>query len=71
MQGYISTDVDTSGQIAYLAKLITEGSIDVEGMTVPVQGSYVDYRDPVYGLVLDVNLDTNKRKIEEFIGASQ
>lgn len=70
MQGYISTDVDTSGQIAYLAKLISEGSIDVEGMTVPVQGSYVDYRDPKYGLVLDINVDTNKRKIEEFIGTS-
>lgn len=71
MQGYVSTDLQTSEQIGYLVKLITEGSLDVEGMTVPVEGSYVDYRDPTYGLVLDVNVDTNTRKIKEFIGASE
>lgn len=70
MQGYVSTDLQTSEQIGYLVKLITEGSLDVEGMTVPVEGSYVDYRDPTYGLVLDINVDTNTRKIKEFIGAS-
>lgn len=71
MQGYVSTDVDSAGQIAYLAKLVSGGTLDVEGMTVPMKGTYTDYRHPKYGWVLDLDLEANKEAIEEFLGTSQ
>lgn len=70
MQGYINTDVDTAGQIAYLAKLLSGGALEVEGMTVPVQGTYSDYRDYKYGLVLDIDVEQNAQAIHDFIGTS-
>ncbi len=67
LQGYISTDLTTSEEINTVISIATGGKVEIEKMTIPVEGtySYADYSHA--GSVIIIDKELNKQALHEFI----
>ncbi|MCM3387807.1 LCP family protein [Ureibacillus chungkukjangi] len=66
-QGYITTDLSTAQEIKTVLSLAVGGKVDIEKMTIPVEGSY-DYQSyPHAGEVIEIDIEKNKQEIHSFL----
>lgn len=66
-QGYIQTDISMMKQIELAARLAVGGGGEVERLTIPVDNSYRFNSYPHAGSVIELDLETNKRALSEFL----
>ena len=66
-QGYITTDLTTSEEIKTVLALAVGGKVDIEKMTIPVEGSYTYQSYRHAGDVIEIDVDMNKRQLQNFL----
>ncbi|MER2000762.1 MAG: LCP family protein [Lysinibacillus sp.] len=65
-QGYITTDISSTEQLSTVLRVATSG-IDVEKLTIPEQGMYVDNTYSGVGDVLEINRDKTVQSLHQFL----
>lgn len=66
-QGYVQTDMPLVDQIKLATQLGTGGSGEIERLTIPVEGGYSYANYPQAGSVLELDIEQNRRALEEFL----
>lgn len=67
LHGYVSTDLTTTEEINTIISIALKGKVDIEKMTIPVEGSY-RYNDYQHaGSVIEIDKELNKQNLHEFI----
>ncbi|WP_211654252.1 LCP family protein [Planococcus alpniumensis] len=66
-QGYVQTDMPLVDQIKLATQLGTGGSGEIERLTIPVEGGYSYANYPQAGSVLEIDIQQNRRALEEFL----
>lgn len=66
-QGYITTDLTNKDQLATVLKAVAGGSVNIEKMTIPAEGTYKfsNYRHA--GEVIEINVSENSKILHDFI----
>lgn len=66
-QGYITTDLTNKDQLATVLKAVAGGSVNIEKMTIPTEGTYKfsNYRHA--GEVIEIDVSKNSQLLHEFI----
>ncbi|KGR76933.1 LCP family protein [Ureibacillus sinduriensis] len=66
-QGYITTDLTTSEEIKSVLSLALGGKVEIEKLTIPVEGSY-DYQSYSHaGEVIEIDVDANRQYLHDFL----
>lgn len=65
--GYIETDYTKSDKTKRLIEAITSGNMEIEKLTIPVEGSYSFKSYSHAGSVIEINVDKNKHAISDFL----
>ncbi|MFC4411267.1 LCP family protein [Chungangia koreensis] len=68
VNGYIQTDLTTGEEIRKVIEIMAGGGLEIDKMTVPVEGSYSFASYSHAGSVIELDLDQNKQAISKFIG---
>jgi len=68
VNGYIQTDLTTSEEIRRVVDIMAGGGLEIDKMTVPIEGSYSFEKYDHAGSVIELDLDENKQAISKFIG---
>lgn len=63
----IETDLSAKEELARLFSLLRTGGVELETMTVPVEGSYSFANYSHAGSVIDLNLERNRSAIQSFL----
>ena len=66
-QGYITTDLTSKDQLATVLKAVSGGSVNIEKMTIPAEGTYSNGRYQHAGSVLEIDLEKNKQLLHQFL----
>ncbi|MDN4492649.1 LCP family protein [Ureibacillus aquaedulcis] len=66
-QGYITTDLATSEEIKTVLSLAVGGKVEIQKMTIPVEGSYSYQSYTHAGDVIEIDLDANKQNLHDFL----
>ena len=66
-QGYVQTDMPLVDQLKLATQLGTGGSSEIERLTIPVEGGYSYANYPQAGSVLEIDIEQNRRALEEFL----
>jgi polyisoprenyl-teichoic acid--peptidoglycan teichoic acid transferase len=67
LSGFINTDLTSKDEISRAISLILKKGVDVETMTVPVEGSYSFNSYAHAGSVIELDITKNKDAIAEFL----
>ncbi|WP_088006268.1 LCP family protein [Indiicoccus explosivorum] len=67
VQGAIETDMSAAGQVEKALRFALFGNKEIGRLTVPVEGSYTFASYPQAGSVLEIDLEANRRAIEQFL----
>lgn len=67
-EGYIQTDYSRKDKVIRVLDAIVSGKLEMDKMTVPVEGSYYDKNYSHAGAVLVIDEDQNRKAIEDFLG---
>jgi LCP family protein required for cell wall assembly len=70
LNGYITTNIDTSTLFSIGKDILTNKSGDIETLRLPEDGTFENQRYDGIGEVLEVDLQQNKEALKEFLGAS-
>ncbi|SOC37398.1 LCP family protein [Ureibacillus acetophenoni] len=67
LQGYVSTDMTTSEEINTVISVTLKGKVEIDKMTIPVEGTYryADYSHA--GSVIEIDRELNTQYLHEFI----
>lgn len=67
LQGYVSTDMTTSEEINTVISVALKGKVEIEKLTIPVEGTfrYADYSHA--GSVIEIDQELNTQYLHEFI----
>lgn len=68
LTGFIKTDLTSKDEISRAITLLLNKGVDIETMTIPVEGSYSFTSYSHAGSVIELDLEKNKDAIEQFIG---
>ena len=66
-QGYMTTDMTNKDQLATVLKAVAGGSMNVEKMTIPAEGTYKFGRYQHAGSVLEIDIEQNKQLLHDFL----
>lgn len=66
-QGYITTDLTTSDEIKTVLSLAVGGKVEIDKMTIPVEGSYSYQSYRHAGEVIEIDLDANIQHLHDFL----
>ena len=66
-QSYVQTDMPLVDQIKLATQLGTGGSGEIERLTIPVEGGYSYANYPQAGSVLEIDIEQNRRALEQFL----
>ncbi|MDE4086599.1 LCP family protein [Planococcus maritimus] len=66
-QAYVQTDMPLVDQLKLATQLGTGGSSEIERLTIPVEGGYSYANYPQAGSVLEIDIEQNRRALEEFL----
>ncbi|MGF2616583.1 LytR family transcriptional regulator [Rossellomorea vietnamensis] len=66
-QPYIETNMSKLDQIGVVKDILLGNSSDIEKLTIPVDESYTDGYYQQAGAVLEVDFETNKAELQEFL----
>lgn len=65
--GYITTDMTTAEEISTVTSILLGGGVEIEKLTIPVEGTYSYGSYQHAGSVIEIDIEQNKNKIHEFI----
>ncbi|SOC23941.1 LytR family transcriptional attenuator [Ureibacillus xyleni] len=66
-QGYITSDLTTKEELKTVLGVVAGGNIEIEKLRIPVEGTYKLEEYSHAGEVLEIDIETNKQKIHEFL----
>ena len=66
-KGYITTDLTTAEEFKTVLALALGGKVDMEKLTIPVEGSYSYKSYSHAGEVIEIDIEKNKQQLEEFL----
>ncbi|HWK23202.1 MAG TPA: LCP family protein [Ureibacillus sp.] len=66
-QGYITTDLSTKTEIKTILSLAVGGKVEIEKMTIPVEGSYTYGSYQHAGDVIEIDVEQNKQQLHDFL----
>lgn len=67
---YIETDLTEKDGIMRLMPILLSGGVDIETMTIPVEGSYSFSSYQHAGSVIEINVEKNREAIQQFLNMS-
>ncbi|SDZ01119.1 cell envelope-related function transcriptional attenuator common domain-containing protein [Evansella caseinilytica] len=67
IEPYIQTNISTQKLLSYGSDFFLSGIDEIETLTIPVDGSYVDATYPHAGAVLELDLEENKQALHDFL----
>ena len=67
LHGYVSTDMTTSEEINTVISMALGGKVEIEKMTIPVEGTYRYGEYQHAGSVIEIDIELNKQYLHEFI----
>lgn len=67
-EGYIQTDYSRKDKVIRVLDAIISGKLEMDKLTIPVEGSYYDKNYSHAGAVLVIDEDQNRKAIEDFLG---
>ena len=70
-QGYMTTDLTNKDQLATVLKAVAGGTVNVEKMTIPAEGTYKFSNYQHAGSVLDIDVEQNKQMLHDFLNLSE
>lgn len=70
-EGYITTDLTSKDQLSTVLKAVSGGTMNVEKLTIPAEGTYSfgSYRHA--GSVLEIDVDENKQILHDFLNLAE
>ncbi|WP_391209287.1 LCP family protein [Psychrobacillus sp. L4] len=66
-EGYIETDYTKTDKIKRVLDAITSGKLEIEKLTIPVEGTYSFNSYSHAGSVIEINKEKNKAAVSEFL----
>ncbi|ALS38034.1 LCP family protein required for cell wall assembly [Enterococcus rotai] len=66
--GYMSTDIPTTFMLKNGPSLMLKGGSGIERLAVPVEGSWSNDESYYAGSILQIDLETNQKAVQEFLG---
>ena len=66
-EGYIQTDYSRKDKVIRIMDAIISGKLEMEKMTIPIEGSYSFKSYKHAGSVIEINKEKNREAIEEFL----
>jgi LCP family protein required for cell wall assembly len=66
-QAYVQTDMALVDQIKLGTQLARGGGSEIERLTIPIEGGYIDANYPHAGAVLELDLERNRQALAEFL----
>ncbi len=66
-QGYITTDLSTTEEVKTVLSLAVGGKVEIDKLTIPVEGSYSYQSYRHAGDVIEIDVETNKQKLQDFL----
>ncbi|MGN7479241.1 LCP family protein [Solibacillus silvestris] len=70
-QGYITTDLSSKDQLATVLKAVAGGSMNVEKMTIPAEGTYTIGKYQHAGEVLEIDTAENSQLLHDFLNLNE
>ena len=70
-QGYITTDLTNKDQLATVLKAVAGGTMNVEKMTIPAEGTYKFGNYQHAGSVLEIDVEQNKQLLHDFLNLAE
>ena len=67
LRGYVNTNIPDSGIFQTGLSFGIRGEKDVKSLTVPIKNSYEDVNTNTDGSALQINKNTNKQAIKDFL----
>lgn len=67
VQGYITTDLTAKDQLTTVLKAVAGGSVKIEKMTIPVEGTYQFKNYQHAGSVLEIDVEKNKQLLHDYL----
>lgn len=68
LSNYIETDLTEKDAIVRVMRVMMSKGVEVETITIPIEGSYSFNSYSHAGSVIEINLETNRKAIAEFFG---
>ncbi|WP_274306933.1 LCP family protein [Solibacillus daqui] len=70
-EGYITTDLTSKEQLSTVLKAVSGGTMNIEKMTIPAEGTYSfgSYRHA--GSVLEIDVEQNKQLLHDFLNLTE
>ncbi|GGA27240.1 LCP family protein [Psychrobacillus lasiicapitis] len=66
-EGYIETDYSRTDKAKRIIDALISGKLEIEKLTIPVEGTYTFSNYKHAGSVLEINTEKNKQAIEDFL----
>lgn len=66
-QGYITTDLSASEEIKTILEVVVGGKVEIEKMTIPVEGTYSYGSYSHAGSVIEIDLEENREQLQNFL----
>ena len=70
-QGYMTTDLTNKDQLATVLKAVSGGTMNVEKMTIPAEGTYKFGSYQHAGSVLEIDVEQNKQLLHDFLNLAE
>ncbi len=66
-QGYITSDLTATEELKTVLSVVAGGSVDIEKMTIPVEGTYSFGSYKHAGSVIEIDEEANKQQLHQFL----
>ncbi|MFF2752879.1 LCP family protein [Psychrobacillus sp. NPDC058041] len=66
-EGYIETDYTKMDKVKRVLEAITSGKVEIEKLTIPLEGTYSFNSYAHAGSVIEINVEKNKAAVSEFL----
>lgn len=66
-QGYVTSDLTSAQELKTVLSIVAGGSVSIEKMTIPVEGTYTFNSYSHAGSVIEINEEENKAALHDFL----
>lgn len=66
-RGYVTTDIEASEEIKTVFSILAGGGVEIDKMTIPVEGTYQFTSYDHAGAVIEINQEANTQHLHEFL----
>ncbi|WOV89006.1 LCP family protein [Sporosarcina oncorhynchi] len=69
LSGFVETDLTAKDELSKAFTLLLKGNVDIETMTIPIEGSYDFTSYSHAGSVIELDIDKNKAALSKFLNS--